>query len=647
MLIGFQPAVILQIDRQPATGIEDSMGKRHPAEIAAARTASERFEVMTIQELRPLAKLLSTPVSTRKWELVPLLVATLTDPVKVRELYEKLDPMSQKAIQLAVSDPEGRYDWDKFFARYGTNPTGNIDEENFKKKLYAADLSSATSMPLRLFFPKSDSLPTDTREILRQIVPPLEAFVTRSIDALPETYLTYIDDDDEPSSETSNWKQPIRVRETAEAALTDFQSVLRMIENGGFRVKEKKGTPVEDTQYAVAELLTGGEFYSHKQVEEEASDPAHNLHIRSFAWPMLLQAAGLCEKNRNCLKLTSAGKSALTVPPLEVVRKLWESWQNACDFDEFNRIEVILGQGRAKMSDVVGRRAVIVEALSACPPGKWLAVHEFYRLIRAMGREFVVTKYTYDLYISDPKYGRIGYSEDFEWGIFQGRYILAFLFEYAATLGVIDVAYVQPQGARDDFRNAWGTDDLSCLSRYDGLLYLRVNPLGAWLLGLVENCQVAAPGRGETLRVLANHDIVADRELPSADSLVLDRFTEQSSDRVWKLSPTKILGVVEKGGSISELEQFLESRCIGTLPETVVRLLSDLKVKASLLANGGAALLIECANEHIAAELAADRQLKGKCLRAGEKCVAIREADISAVRKVIRKLGYVWPITEE
>jgi len=64
----------------------------------------------------------------------------------------------------------------------------------------------------------------------------------------------------------------------------------------------------------------------------------------------------------------------------------------------------------------------------------------------------------------------------------EGRYALCVLFEYAATLGLIDVAYADPRGARDDYRALWGGDELSCLSRYDGLSALRVNELGAAVL---------------------------------------------------------------------------------------------------------------------------------------------------------------------
>ena len=38
----------------------------------------------------------------------------------------------------------------------------------------------------------------------------------------------------------------------------------------------------------------------------------------------------------------------------------------------------------------------------------------------------------------------------------RARYLLCLLLEYAATLGLIDVAYTDPDEARPDFRHMWG-----------------------------------------------------------------------------------------------------------------------------------------------------------------------------------------------
>ena len=86
------------------------------------------------------------------------------------------------------------------------------------------------------------------------------------------------------------------------------------------------------------------------------------------------------------------------------------------------------------------------------------------------------------LYVLDSYYGSLGHAGSRAWDLVEGRYALCVLFEYAATVGLIDVAYTDPRGARDDYRALWGADQLSCLSRYDGLAAVRVNELGAAVL---------------------------------------------------------------------------------------------------------------------------------------------------------------------
>ena len=58
--------------------------------------------------------------------------------------------------------------------------------------------------------------------------------------------------------------------------------------------------------------------------------------------------------------------------------------------------------------------------------------------------DFEVTHDPWKLYIGERQYGSLGYGGSHGWSILQGRYISALLFEYAATLGLLDVAYVCP-----------------------------------------------------------------------------------------------------------------------------------------------------------------------------------------------------------
>jgi hypothetical protein len=221
---------------------------------------------------------------------------------------------------------------------------------------------------------------------------------------------------------------------------------------------------------------------------------------------------------------------------------------------------------------------------------------------------------------------------------------MAVLFEYAATLGLVDVAYIPPARARSDFRDMWGTDDLSYLSRYDGLSHVRLNRLGAWILGRANRYEPEAPASTQKLKVLPNLDIaVTGQPLPPGDALFLERFAERSSEAVWRLSAPRCLAAVEDGLALSELQEFLGARNGGPLPQPVEVFLNDLAGRAGRLRDLGAARLVECVDAHTAQLLANDRRLRSLCWIAGDRHLVFRADDEAAVRRGLRELGYALP----
>lgn len=611
-------------------------------------TAYEAFQTLTLEDLHPLSELVAPNPPTRKSDIVPLLAGVMTDPARVRELYDGLDESARHAVRAAVFDPVGRLDVEKFQAQFGEKPRFNTADPN--RQAWSYDYKERKRIkptPLRLFFPRFHNLPTDVRAILRAFAPMPDRFSIPTFDAAPSTRALSEVVWTNKKRGRREWEESVRERETALEAEADLQAVLRIVEAGKVRVTDKKLVPTEASRRAVAAVLAGGDFYAPDEAEDWKQDPASDLGIRAFAWPMLLQAGGLAQKVGDRLKLTAAGKKALASPPPYVLRKLWKAWLKTKAFDEFARVDAIKGQGRARTSSAAGRREVVAEALEECPDGRWFSVDDFFRLLRGTGRSFRIAQDASDLYIAEHEYGSLGYDDEHAWEQLQGRFVLAFLFEYAATLGVVDVAYVPPQNVRSDYRSRWGADDLTCLSRYDGLLYVRINPLGAWLLGKADEYRPPAPTRSDRIRVLPNLDVIAARGLPAADRLALERFAEPSSEGVWRLSASRVLATVEKGGSVDELEQFLTSRTTVDLPPLVDQFLADLRSKVDRLKDAGPARLIECADANVAAELAADRSLRGKCLHAGDRFLAVRETELAALRKAVRKLGWAWPIADE
>ena len=54
----------------------------------------------------------------------------------------------------------------------------------------------------------------------------------------------------------------------------------------------------------------------------------------------------------------------------------------------------------------------------------------------------------------------------------------------------------------------WGTDDLSYLSRYDGLMHMRLTNLGAYCLGLTETYSPPPAEARTVLTVRPNLEVV-------------------------------------------------------------------------------------------------------------------------------------------
>ncbi|SDY77400.1 Helicase conserved C-terminal domain-containing protein [Modestobacter sp. DSM 44400] len=425
---------------------------------------------------------------------------------------------------------------------------------------------------------------------------------------------------------------PSTVRCTEAEALVNVAAVLRLCQAGKLTCSAATHRPSAATVRAVADVLVADDFYP---------DDA----IAAFAWPLLLQAGGLARLDGARLALTPRGRSALGRPAAEVVRAIWERWPRHAPIDELSRVEQIKGQKAAAALSAAGpRRAAAVAALAHCPPGKWIGVDALFAVLRRTEPRLTIARSErglWKLYIADPEYGSLGYAGYHDWPVLEGRYVLAVLFEYAATLGLVDVEYVPPAHARDDFRDMWGADWIDALSRYDGLQAVRLTPLGAYAAGLAPTYVPAAPAvpdRG--LQVLANFDVVALADLPPGDRLVLDAFATRTADRVWTLSTASLLSAINEGRAPGELATFLAERAVNGVPPVVRTLLEDVATRAGRVRDLGLHRVVECADAQVATLLERDRTLRGLCTRVGERHLVIDPAGEARARAALLKLGY-------
>jgi hypothetical protein len=277
---------------------------------------------------------------------------------------------------------------------------------------------------------------------------------------------------------------PVLVRWTAADALSNLVAVLELAADGQLKCSGATRRPFVATVKLIEDALVAGDFY-------DSGEP-----IAAFAWPLLIQAGGLARLAGTRLELSPRGRAVLAEPSYQALGALWARWQASVSQDELARIEAIKGQRRSgTLTSAVTRRAAVTAALAALEPGAWTRVGKLLASLRAQRPPLVAARSLralWGLYLVDSYYGSLGHAGQQSWDLIEGRYALCVLFEYAATAGLLDVAYADPCGARDDYRALWGADQLTCLSRYDGLAAVRVNDLGAAVLHNPE----ALPGLG-------------------------------------------------------------------------------------------------------------------------------------------------------
>ncbi len=593
-------------------------------------TLQDGLESMTTYQLKDLAALTGQKVPSRKPDIVALIVRHLSGE-GLRIAWEGLDELQRAAVAECVHSPSPWFQAESFRDKYGGDPQWGS----------RGSYGSETPTALRFFF-YGHQVPADLKARLLQFVPEPAPVAIATLDELPPAYGIPFEQWTGSQHKRGTVDVPLTVHEREQAALKELLSLLRLADAGKMVVSDKTKRPSASTIEAVRATLESGDYYADQPPKRKYYDQNAGP-IRAFAWPMLIQAGGLAQLAGTRLQLTKSGRKALSEAPAVTIRALWKKWMTTTLLDELSRIDCVKGQtgkGQRGLTAVSGRRETIAGGLAGCQVGRWIEAAELSRYMRATGKYFDVARDCWALYIGEPQYGSL--EQNGGVGILNQRYLFALLLEYAATLGMLDVALIPPEGARKDFQNLWGTDDLPFFSRYDGLIYFRLTPLGAYCLDVQSAYEPPAMEVKAVLRVLPNLEIAATgAALEPSDRLALGAYANPVSDFVWRLETGKLLTAIEAGRQVQEIREFLEARSGEELPGTVSRLLDDVAGRASQIRDLGLARLVECADSALAALIANDSRTRKHCMRAGERHLVVAASSETAFRRGLRDAGYL------
>ena len=281
-----------------------------------------------MRELKPLARLLASSLPTRKAELIALISEHVMDPDRLRQLWDTLDAVQKTTV--AETLYKGRFDAARFRAKYGEEPDwGQSRYGEFKRP-----------STLRCFV-YHGVIPRELRPLLEGFVPTPRAARVQTVDRPPASVRQALYDYER--RERVAVDMPVLRVETERAAQHDLLAVLRLIDRDAIRASPETGRIAPVGARSIAEILYGGDFYPLDGALDHRGKEAIGP-IKAFAWPLILQNAGLVELAGNRLQLTKAGVSALSAHPRGAIRRAWGHWQGTTLLDEFNRIEAIQGQ---------------------------------------------------------------------------------------------------------------------------------------------------------------------------------------------------------------------------------------------------------------------------------------------------------------
>ncbi len=591
------------------------------------------IEHMNVGDLRKLAKYTNQRIPNRKADIAAVIMRYLAGD-RLKSVWQGLNELQRAAVAEVVHSSSTRFLADRFAAKYGRNPNwGTVDRYGYVRH----------PSPLAFFF-FNGVMPDDLKERLEAFVPKPGAAKVKSLPELPATYgVPWSRWNSETKTQEKGTEQvPLAVHQTELTAQRELLSVLRLIDSGKVSVSDKTRRPSAATIKTVTNILEGGDYYPVVPVKSKWHDENAGP-IRAFAWPLIVQAGGLAQLSGSKLQLTKAGRSALSQPAGETLYTLWSDWLDTTIIDELSRIECVKGQtgkGKRGLTATWSRREAIANTLAECPAGPWISTEDFRRFVCASGNDFKVSRNAWDLYISEKQHGSMGYEGSAQF--LDERYLLAFLLEYAATLGVIDVALIPPAGARYNYGGLWGVDDLLYFSRYDGLMYIRVTELGAYCLGVETDYEPVPVETKPVLNVLPNLEITATgSEFDQGDRIALNTYANQVSDLVWRLDQSKLLAAIEEGRPIDEIREFLTARSSVAIPDTVAHLLDDVAERSTKVLDRGLVRLVECSDPTLAALIANDSRTRKHCMLAGERHLVVPASSETAFKRKLREVGYL------
>lgn len=577
------------------------------------------FTRFDIGALRTLLEFIDhpNPLSLRRDEAIFYLIENLSNKNALRKIWPKLDTLTQQALSLTVHATGGQYQPDTMRLRYGRVPPS-------PQRYW----SGYKPTPLDLFLDENQKILSEMLPLLRVVAPKPEPW---KIPVQPEPPARY--------EAIGFERSPAPV-----IPLQDLTAVLALIGQGRIHINDRI-TPTFDSIQLVLENLAAGDFFQPAP-GQDLSETIRPYGLVRFAYSSGFATLGARSGQNITLKLTPLGWEWLASPSADLLLDALERWTKSDDYDEIDRLPHLRNTKKRDIERTPPgkRRDRILEALSWCPHKEWISIADFFTAIKLWQFDFEIDL-DGSLDAIDDSTGRKLKIEALRdpWRAKQGAYVLVILMEVLGSIGALELAYTEPQHAPPLLETPtenWQRP-VHPYSRYDGLTYFRINPLGAYLFGQTNRYNL--PGQitqpiyyiDETY-----HFHTASTPLSPYEAQILPLLGRKDENGVYYLHKGDWLRSQQIEGNIDERRNLLISRHDGPLAPAVEDWLDRIEADSTALRRGRTMITIQVRNPEVRNTILEDPELRRYCRLLDDRTLIIPSSREHAFMRRVMDLGY-------
>ncbi len=577
----------------------------------------KHFTRFDVNALRSLLTLVGhpNPREMRRDEAIFYLIQRLHSKAALRDLWEKLSPITRKTLSFTVHATNGVYRPDLVRLRFGQAPP-------------APQRHWSGYIPTEL-----DLFLGEDKKILPELFPLLRVVAPK-----PERWEIPVHPEPPPRYESIGFERG----PGPEAGLQDLTAVLALAGQRKLLVNDRM-LPTHESINHILAALAEGDFLKESSLQD-LYDAIKPVGLVRFALGSGLVKLGARTGYNTVLKLSPIGWEWLIGPSPDLLLDALESWVANDLYDEIDRIDHLRNSTKASefRTPPKSRRDSIIETLSWSPQNEWLSINDFFTALKLWQHDFEVDP---TLTAIDDANGRKMNIEELKdpWRAVQGAYTLVTLFEILGSLGALDVAYTEPQHALPFLEaptESWQRP-AQPYTRYDGLTYFRINDLGAYLLGhsrrydLPHSCSERFFVIDESFAFQYSRQTVRPYQRQ-----ILPLLGASDEKGIYRLDKAAWLQAQYAENTLKERKELLLSRHDGPLSPLVEDWLEQTESDSTALRKGRPMITLQVRRPDVRNAILEDPELRRYCRLLDDRTLLIPSSRERAFTRKVLQLGY-------